>query len=214
MAEKIPDTIPQIGPATLAILRQYGIRTNLNVLYRNFPSGLRLRPFEESLEQPDALHQIIPGLGPGREALLREWAERVPLTAGEKKQLKVEHANEKAQRAKQEAEEEAHRAKKKAAEDAQKAITDAKKAKEDAQRAISENYARASRKREVIFGIAVAIGTIIGFLRLSIALMTETEFLPSIFISGFFSFMCGLLVFGIGSVVLGTIEFVFLYPRE
>ena len=72
MAENIPDGIPQIGPATLALLRQKGIRTNLDVLYHSFPE-----PYK-----PASLRDI-PGVGPGREALLREWAQTVPLSADE-----------------------------------------------------------------------------------------------------------------------------------
>jgi hypothetical protein len=83
MAEKIPDTIPQIGPATLALLRQRGIETNLDVLYTNFPS--KTRPYGETEDR--ASLKRIPGLGPGREALLREWAQRVYLTQTEKDEL-------------------------------------------------------------------------------------------------------------------------------
>ena len=80
MAEKIPGNIPQIGAATLAILRQKEIATNLDVLYVEFPSTPR--PFGDTADAR-ALKNI-PGLGPGREALLREWAEQVPLLPSER----------------------------------------------------------------------------------------------------------------------------------
>jgi len=52
----IPNGIPQIGPGTLAILRAKGIFTSTDILLRG----------------PVLEH--IPGIGPGRAALLLEWA--------------------------------------------------------------------------------------------------------------------------------------------
>jgi hypothetical protein len=83
MAQNIPERLPQIGPATLTVLRSRGIRTNLDVLYRKFP--WKRRSFGDG-DARDALNKI-PGIGHGREAILREWAQRVSLSHDERKQL-------------------------------------------------------------------------------------------------------------------------------
>lgn len=79
MASPIPASIPTIGPGTLAILRSRGIHTNLDVLYESFPHSKREA---ESLVS-------IPGLGPARVALLREWASGVKLSQEEMKHLNI-----------------------------------------------------------------------------------------------------------------------------
>lgn len=54
----IPESLPTIGPAMLALLRRVGVRTR---------GDLRLRSFEDL--------QAMHGIGPGRAALLLEWAK-------------------------------------------------------------------------------------------------------------------------------------------
>jgi hypothetical protein len=83
MARTIPEGLPQIGPATLALLRSRGIQTNLDVLYARFPR--KKRAFSAN-EDRDALSRV-PGIGYGREAILREWALSVPLSHDEQRQI-------------------------------------------------------------------------------------------------------------------------------
>jgi hypothetical protein len=192
MAQQIPDTIPQIGPATLAILRQKGITTNLNVLYSQFPHALR--PFGDT-DSSLAL-KCVPGIGPGREALLREWAAQVPFTADEKQLLAQESVRRNAERAKRKAEEDAQYVK-------WQASVNARRTEEDAQRVRSEK----SAKRRLVLTQVVIGGTMAGFLYLSIALMREnTGFLLSIIVAGIFSGLVGCLVFVVGSAVLISLE--------
>ena len=56
----IPNNIPEIGHGTLAILRSQGITTNVDIIYHSFE-------FDGGLDG-------LPGIGPGRNALLQEWA--------------------------------------------------------------------------------------------------------------------------------------------
>lgn len=59
MPTRIP-RLPQVGEGTLAVLRQAGINTNLDLL-------------RIEMRGPGFLEDI-PGIGPGRAAILREWA--------------------------------------------------------------------------------------------------------------------------------------------
>ena len=112
MAQTIPTNIPQIGPATLAVLRSHGISTNINILYIAFP--YHIRPFGDN---QSALCKI-PGIGVGREALLREWASSIPLNSQEIESIRSYRAEEEAQRRR--IEEDAQRRRKEMEEDAQR----------------------------------------------------------------------------------------------
>jgi hypothetical protein len=59
----IPDTIPQVGPGTLAVLRANEIGTSIDLLYFTEIEGKDLA--------------AIPGIGHARAALLMEWAREV-----------------------------------------------------------------------------------------------------------------------------------------
>jgi len=112
MAQTIPTNIPQIGPATLAVLRSHGISTNIDILYIAFPS--RIRPFGDN---QSALCKI-PGIGVGREALLREWASSISLNSQEIERIRSYRAEEEAQRRR--IEETAERRRKEMEEDAER----------------------------------------------------------------------------------------------
>jgi len=73
MATPIPSTLPQIGPGTLAILRANGITDSIGVL---FLPTFELRTAAKLAD--------IPGIGPARTAILREWAQSVPWSEDEK----------------------------------------------------------------------------------------------------------------------------------
>jgi hypothetical protein len=187
MAEKIPDTIPQIGPATLAILRQEGIETNLDVLYHRFP--YTTRPFGDT----DSFLALksVPGIGPGREALLREWAKRVPLTTGEKTQIEQEKERQnqelerrRAERAYREAEEYAMQI-----------------AEEHLQRVRSEDAA----KRRLAFTQKVMRGTIAGWVCwFTYLILNDNGFFFSIITTGFWSAVLGWIVKYVGDSYLPT----------
>jgi hypothetical protein len=180
MAEKIPDTIPQIGPATLALLRQRGIETNLDVLYTEFPSALRRHG---DVEDWNALKRI-PGLGPGREALLREWAQRVYLTQMEKERLESHEQQLAARRA-----EEAR----------SNAVYQAQRQQEVAKRRAEEVKQKWNR--------TVLIGTIIGFLCLFVPLSQELDgFVFAAIIAGGVAGALGLLAKLLGEAVLTFLE--------
>jgi hypothetical protein len=59
--ETIPENIPTIGPATLALLRRESLRSRRDLLHRSF----------------DSLKEVH-GVGPGRASILFEWAEQPP----------------------------------------------------------------------------------------------------------------------------------------
>ena len=196
MAEKIPDTIPQIGPATLALLRQRGIETNLDVLYTEFP--FTTRPHGDA-EDRNALKQI-PGLGPGREALLREWAQRVPLNRTEeqrleshKEQLAAIRAEEARRNAVYQSQRQQEVAKQRAEEAKHKAVEDARR--------------QAVANREIAWNRTVLIGTTVGFLCLFIPLIQELDgFIPAAIVAGGVAGALGLLAKVLGEAILVFLE--------
>ena len=196
MAEKIPDTIPQIGPATLALLRQRGIETNLDVLYTEFP--FTTRPHGDA-DDRNALKQI-PGLGPGREALLREWAQRVSLTQTEKERLESHEQQLAAMRAED--------ARKNAVYQAQRQQEVAKRRAEEAkQEAVEDARRQAVANREIAWNRTVLIGTIIGFLCLFVPLSQELDgFVFAAIIAGGVAGALGLLAKLLGEAVLTFLE--------
>ena len=56
----IPDDLPQIGPGTRALLRSKGYFTNRDILFE--------------IQEGRTVLETLPGIGPARAALLREWA--------------------------------------------------------------------------------------------------------------------------------------------
>lgn len=54
----IPDNLPQIGPATLAVLKRRGLSDNYALL-----------------EEREYWLSQVAGIGPGRAAILMNWAE-------------------------------------------------------------------------------------------------------------------------------------------
>jgi hypothetical protein len=60
MKVPIPNDLPQIGPGTLALLRSKGYFTNHDILFESHARRTVL--------------ETLPGIGPARAALLREWA--------------------------------------------------------------------------------------------------------------------------------------------
>lgn len=185
MAENIPDNIPQVGPATLAILRQRGVITNLDILYTRFPE--RLRPFGDSEE--GGVLRAIPGIGPGREALLREWARQVPLTTDEtqrKTQWSAKQARDDAERA-------ARRSAAVARELAQA------RAKRQAEEAAVQNLLH----RKMEWKSIVLRGTTIGWICWALYLVVNDNGLVfSILTTGFWSAVLGWVVKHVGEEVI------------